>query len=87
MPQFRFSTRQHREAALLPNQAAGNGTDILWAILPSGLGAAITVGLRKPMAAMLVALRLIGSAAMAPLLVGTLIGWGISKLAPTPELH
>ncbi|MBB3994835.1 H+/Cl- antiporter ClcA [Sulfitobacter undariae] len=56
------------------------------ALVP-GMAAALTAGMGQPIAAMLIALLLIGPAAMGPLLVGILIGWGGSKLVTKPVLH
>lgn len=55
--------------------------------LVAGMAAAITAGMGKPIAAMLIALLLIGPVAIWPLCVGALIGWGVSKLAPAHVLH
>lgn len=55
--------------------------------LVAGMTAAITVGMGKPLAAMLVALFLIGPVLPGPLCVGALIGWMASTRAPKPELH
>lgn len=55
--------------------------------LVAGIGGAVTVGMGKPIAAMLIALLLIGPVAMGPLCVGLLVGWLASRLVPKAELH
>lgn len=57
------------------------------AALVAGMTAAITAGMGKPVAAMLIALFLIGPAAVGPLCVGALVGWGASKLLPATQIH
>ncbi|SIS91720.1 Voltage gated chloride channel [Paracoccus saliphilus] len=53
----------------------------------AGIGAALTVGMGKPLAAMLIALLLIGPVAIEPLCTGLLIGWLVSRQLPKAELH
>lgn len=55
--------------------------------LVAGMAAAITVGMGRPIAAMLIAVFLIGPIAVGPLCVGGLVGWIVSRYAPKPELH
>lgn len=62
------------------------GTPVTVALV-AGIAAAMTAGMGKPIAAMLIALILIGPIAIWPLCVGALVGWGFSKLAPAQELH
>jgi H+/Cl- antiporter ClcA len=74
---------------------AAGGVGALWllpgtpvtAAIVAGMTAAITAGMGKPVAAMLIALFLIGPAAVGPLCVGGLVGWGASKLLPATQLH
>jgi len=74
---------------------AAAGVAVVWLLpgtpvtvaLVSGMAAAITAGMGKPIAAMLIALLLIGPVAIWPLCVGALVGWGASKLAPPQVLH
>lgn len=55
--------------------------------LVAGMSAALTAGFGQPIAAMLIALLLLGPSAMGPLLVGALLGWAGSKLVAKPILH
>lgn len=55
--------------------------------LVAGIGGALTVGMGKPLATMLIALLLIGPVAMGPLCTGLLIGWLVSRQLPKAELH
>jgi H+/Cl- antiporter ClcA len=55
--------------------------------LVAGIGAAVVVGVGKPVAAALVTLLMIGPVAMGPLLVGAGIGWALSRLMPDHTLH
>lgn len=55
--------------------------------LVAGMTAALTVGLGKPLAAMLIAALIIGVPAAGPLCVGAGIGWAASRLVPRPQLH
>lgn len=73
--------------------AAGAATLVLIPQIPvtvaivAGMSAALTVGMGRPIAAMLIAVLLIGSAPLGSLCVGCLVGWAASSLAPTPKLH
>ncbi|WP_315927655.1 chloride channel protein [Mesorhizobium sp. SP-1A] len=73
--------------------AAGAATLVLVPQIPvtvalvAGMSAALTVGMGRPIAAMLIAVLLIGPAALGPLCMGCLVGWGVSSLAPAPKLH
>lgn len=55
--------------------------------LVAGMSAALTAGMGKPMAAMLIALLLIGPVSIGPLCVGILLGWAASRLLPPQQLH
>lgn len=55
--------------------------------LVAGMTAAITVGMGRPLAAMLIAFFLIGPVLPGPLCVGGLIGWAISARSPKAALH
>lgn len=55
--------------------------------LVAGMAAALTVGLGRPFAAMLVALFLVGPVSIGALCVGCLVGWAASHLVPAPKLH
>lgn len=55
--------------------------------LVAGIGAAMTVGMGKPLAAMLIALLLISPILTGPLCVGLLTGWLASRLVPEVSLH
>lgn len=55
--------------------------------LVGGMAAAMTCGMGKPVAAMLIALLLIGTVAVGPLCTGALIGWMASQLVPRAGLH
>lgn len=55
--------------------------------LIAGMSAAITVGMGKPVAAMLVAVFLISPLAVGPLSIGVLVGYGLSRLVPKADLH
>nr|WP_294848136.1 chloride channel protein [uncultured Sphingomonas sp.] len=55
--------------------------------LVAAMTAAVTAGMGKPLAAMLIAVFLIGPILPGPLCVGALIGWAFSTFAPKPELH
>lgn len=73
--------------------AAGAATLVLIPQIPvtvalvAGMSAALTVGMGRPIAAMLIAVLLIGPAALGSLCVGCLVGWAASGLAPAPKLH
>jgi H+/Cl- antiporter ClcA len=55
--------------------------------LVAGMSAALTAGMGKPMAAMLIALLLIGPVSIGPLCVGILLGWAASRLLPPQQVH
>lgn len=55
--------------------------------LVAGIGAAMTVGMGKPIAAMLIAILLISPVLVGPLCTGLLIGFLASKLVPKVSLH
>ena len=55
--------------------------------LVAGIGAAMTVGMGKPLAAMLIALLLISPILTGPLCMGLLVGWLASRLVPKVSLH
>lgn len=59
----------------------------LTAAVVAGLGAAATVGLRKPLAALLVSAFVVGGVGLGPLLVGTAVGALAVRLVkvPTPD--
>lgn len=86
-----------RGGAVFPLLFAGAaaGASVLWVMpsvpvtvaLVSGMAAAMTCGMGKPIAAMLVALLLIGTVAVGPLCTGAMIGWMASRLVPRAELH
>jgi H+/Cl- antiporter ClcA len=71
------------------------GSAVLWAFpdipvtvaLVAGMTACLTTGLGKALPAMLIALFLLGAAALGPLCVGVAIGWAASRLAPNNEMH
>ena len=73
--------------------AAGAATLVLIPQIPvtvalvAGMSAALTVGMGRPVPAMLIAVLLIGPAALGSLCVGSLVGWAASSLAPAPKLH
>jgi H+/Cl- antiporter ClcA len=73
--------------------AAGAATLVLIPQIPvtvalvAGMSAALTIGMGRPIAAMLIAVLLIGPAALGSLCVGCLVGWAASSLAPAPKLH
>lgn len=70
-------------AAALPMVPA----DLTTAAYIAAMSAAATIGMGKPMAAILVVALLIAPFAAGPLMVGALIGYGLSKLGPKPALH
>ena len=80
-------------APAVDGAAAGAATLVLIPQIPvtialvAGMSAALTVGLGRPIAAMLIAVLLIGPAALGPLCIGCLVGWAASNLAPAPKLH
>lgn len=55
--------------------------------LVAGIGAAMTVGMGKPLAAMLIAILLISPLLAGPLCTGLLVGFLASKLVPKVSLH
>ncbi|MFV0294079.1 MAG: chloride channel protein [Paracoccus sp. (in: a-proteobacteria)] len=57
------------------------------AALVAGMTAALTVGMGKPVAAIFIALLILGTPAVGPLCIGAAIGWAVSRLVPLPELH
>lgn len=78
---------------LFAGAAAGAATLVLIPQIPvtvalvAGMSAALTAGMGRPIAAMLIAVLLIGPAALGSLCVGCLVGWAASGLAPAPKLH
>ena len=73
--------------------AAGGAALQLFPAMPptvaliAGIVAALTVGMGKPLAAVLLAALILGVPAVGPLCVGAGIGWAFSRLVPEPELH
>lgn len=55
--------------------------------LVAGMSAALTAGMGKPLAAMLIAVLILGTPAIGPLCIGITCGWAASKLAPESTLH
>jgi H+/Cl- antiporter ClcA len=55
--------------------------------LIAGMTAAITAGMGKPTAAVLITAFLVSPFAPGPLLVGALVGYGYSRIGPKAELH
>lgn len=55
--------------------------------LVAGMTAAITAGMGKPAAAVLIMAFLVSPFAPGPLLVGALVGYGYSRIGPKAELH
>lgn len=53
----------------------------------AGMSAALTTGMGRPIAAMLIAALLIGPTVLGSLCVGCIVGWAVSNLAPAPKLH
>lgn len=53
----------------------------------AAMASAATIGMGKPMAAMLVVALLIAPFAAGPLMVGAIIGYGLSRLGPKPVMH
>ncbi len=86
-----------RGGAIFPLLYAGAaaGGSALWllpqlpvtAALVSGMAAAMTAGMGNPIAAIFIALLLLGPVAIWPLCVGVLMGWGAAKLAPPSSIH
>jgi H+/Cl- antiporter ClcA len=78
---------------LFAGAAAGAATVWLIPAIPvtpalvAGIGAAVVVGMGKPVAAALVTLLMIGPVAMGPFLVGAGLGWALSRLVPDHRLH
>lgn len=74
---------------------AAAGASALWIapdlpvtpMLIAGMTAALTVGMGKPLAAMLIAALIIGLPAVGPLCVGAAVGWAAAQLVKTPQLH
>lgn len=56
-------------------------------LLVSGMTAALTAGMGKPLAAVLIAALILGTSAVGPLCIGAAVGWGASRLVPKAELH
>lgn len=72
--------------------AGGSAVWILPAIpetaaIIAGMTAALTAGLGKPIAAMLIAFLIVGNPAAGPLLIGAAIGWAASRLVPHSNMH
>lgn len=61
-------------------------TDVTLALI-AGMSAAITVGMGRPIAAMLIVVFLVSPLAVGPLSIGVLFGYGLSKIGPKAELH
>lgn len=55
------------------------------AAMTAGIGAATAVGLRKPLAALLISALLLGGLAVGPLLVGTAVAVAMLRAFPLPE--
>ena len=55
--------------------------------LVAGMSAALTAGMGKPLAAALIALLIIGGAAVGPLCMGIGVGWGMARVLPKTDLH
>lgn len=74
---------------------AAAGAAVLWLFpqipvtvaLVAGMTACLTTGLGKALPAMLIALFLLGAAAIGPLCVGVAVGWAASRLAPKSTMH
>lgn len=62
-------------------------TELATAAFIAAMTASATIGMGKPMAAVLVVALLIAPFAAGPLMVGAAIGYGLSKLGPKPMLH
>lgn len=74
---------------------AAAGASALW-ILPdipptvalvAGMAAALTAGIGKPLAAMLIALLIMGAPAVGPLCVGLAIGWAATRVSAPSQIH
>jgi H+/Cl- antiporter ClcA len=86
-----------RGGAIFPLLFAGAaaGGAVIWLLpqtpvtiaLISGMAAAMTVGIGKPIVAVLVALFLFGPIAIGPHCVAIFIGWSASNLVTKPVLH
>ena len=74
---------------------AAAGGAVLWIMpdlpptpaLVAGMVAALSAGMGKPLAAVLIAFLIIGGAAVGPLCAGAGIGWAASRLVPKAEMH
>ncbi len=62
-------------------------SELATAAFIASMSAAATVGMGKPMAAILVVALLIAPFAAGPLMVGALVGYALSRLGPKPALH
>lgn len=73
--------------------AAGGAALAVFPVMPptvalvAGIVAALTVGMGKPLAAVLLAALILGVPAVGPLCVGAGVGWAASRLVPKPALH
>lgn len=74
---------------------AAAGAAALWLVpetpptiaLVAGMAAALTAGMGKPLAAMLIALLIMGAPAVGPLCIGLAFGWAATRVSAPSKIH